>query len=371
MRRVLRVLWALLAWAWLVCAVLTVLELKDVVQFATPQVGRVVRAATWLLVFPASGYFGWSRWLGGSLWAGLAGAVAVGGVTFFMGGILLITGLVRFFGGGSAWHTTHVHTRRGGVFYVQQATRDQAVRDVVLLPLTPWLNVPLPPAWFAVQRWAPVHKAFAYFGPDSTQQAREDQRADRFRYCTRQNARFDSLDRQGLLPPQVLPAATQQGAGTFGCRLGPRVWSVPLRPAPEPIDCSTTWSGAWTGRDDSTHFYLNATRIYEHLQLVLPYPLPRAPGTYPATLYVMWPWQSRGPQHPTWRSAPRSVRVTLTRLDTVAHVIAGTFTGTLYWLAPDEEKPGQPVPYRRRHRVPVRQGRFDLRYTPGIGHFRP
>lgn len=78
MKPVLRVLWSVVAWAWVLAIVLVVLELNETIEFASPLVGMVVRAVPWLLVFPASRYFGISGWVGGSMWGALVSSVVVG-----------------------------------------------------------------------------------------------------------------------------------------------------------------------------------------------------------------------------------------------------------------------------------------------------
>lgn len=363
-----RILWHLVAWSWLACVALALLQLTDSIEIAKP-VSIGLRVAIFLLVVPASRYFG-LRWLGRTLWVGLLGLTVLGIITFFAGGFLLFYFPYKFFIDTDPWKTTFVHSSRGNLRYVKQTNGDDT-RDIVLVPLTPWVNVLRPPAAFDVQHWTPINKDLVYLGPDSAQQTAEDRRAYRFRFCTRQRVRLDSLDRLHRLPAQVLPAATRQGAGTLGCVLGQRVWCVPLRPAPEPTNCSATWAGAWKGFDDSTNFVLQGKRIYENFYISLPYPLPRKPGTWPATISIVWPWQSGNSEPATWLSAPRAALVTITRLDTVAHVIAGTFTGTLYRPYPkDRKKPKRP-PYGQMESIRVSQGRFDLPYEPGLHYATP
>ena len=373
MKTLLRLLWGLLAWAWLLCTLLTLLELADTIELATQQVRIVVRVTIWLLVIPFSRHFGISRWLGRSMWAALLSTVVVGVITFAVGGVFLLYVIIGFFVGTGSWNTTLVHTSRGMVRYVRQERGPDDKRDIVLLPVTPWLNVPLPPTWFNVQHWAPVHKNFAYFGPDSAKQGAEDRRAYHFIYCTQQRNRLDSLDRLHQLPAQALPPATQQGAGTMGCLLGPQVWCSPLRPAPEPTNCSTAWAGAWRELNGTTYFGLHVSRIHESIYVRLPYPLPHEIGHWPATLSVVWPWQLAGKQPATLFSAPHTVVVTITRLDTVAHVISGTFAGTLYRYRtyPAGSRQAKALSSTQLESIPVSQGRFDLPYEPGMHYATP
>jgi len=373
MRTLLRLLWGLLAWAWLVCTLLTLLELTDTIGFATPQVGITVRAATWLLVIPFSSHFGISRRLGCGMWAALVGSVGLGVLTFFLGGFVILYFVGGFFFGHGSWYTTLVHTSWGIVRYVRQGNGPRNERDIVLLPVTPWLNVPLPPTWFDVQHWTPVHKSFAYFGPDSAKQGAEDRRAYHFIYCTQQTNRLDSLNRLHLLPAQALPPATQQGAGTLGCVLGQQVWCSPLRPAPEPTNCATAWAGAWRQFNGTTYFGVHVSRIHESLSIHLPYPLPREIGRWPASLWVTWASQSDGKRPATLFSAPHTVVVTITRLDTVAHVISGTFAGTLYRYRsyPAGSSKSKALSSIQLESIPVSQGRFDLPYEPGMHYETP
>jgi len=130
MRTLLRLLWGLLAWAWLVCTLLTLLELTDTIGFATPQVGIAVRAATWLLVIPFSSHFGISRRLGCGMWAALVGSVGLGVLTFFLGGFVILYFVGGFFFGHGSWYTTLVHTSWGIVRYVRQGNGPRNERDI-------------------------------------------------------------------------------------------------------------------------------------------------------------------------------------------------------------------------------------------------
>ncbi len=372
MEKIVRTARSIVAWVWLLSILLALLELRGTIEFSSPQLCAVVRAIPWLLVFPASQHFGISRWLGCSLWLGLVGVAVLGVLTFFMGGILLIQALFFFFGGANAWNTSFVYSEANFARYVKQVDishRDS--RDIVLLSITPWVRIPVAPSIFDVQHWTPVQKDFAYFGPDSAKQRAEDQRASRFRFCTKQRARLDSLDRLHLLPPQVLLPATQQGAGTLGCVLGRQVWCVPMHPAPEPIDCSATKAMGWETMNGHVSFIMQADRLYDSFYIDLPYPLPRKPGNWPATLSIVWAWRSANNQPATWGSAPGAAVVTVTRLDTVAHIIAGTFTGTLYRPYPKDRTKRKKIPYGQMERMQVSQGRFDLRYEPGLYHETP
>lgn len=369
MRTVLRVLWGVVAWAWVLDIVLVVLEWKETIEFASPLVGMVVRAVPWLLVFPASRYFGISGWVGGSMWGALVSSVVVGVVTFFVGGILIMMGLLYYFSGASTWSTTLVHARQGNMRYVRQINRAQDTRDIVLRPLTPWFNIPVLPAAYDVQRWTPVHKDIAYFGPDSTKQALADQRARQYRLCTQQRVRLDSLEKRHLLPTQLLPAATRRGAGTLGYLLGPRVWCAPLHPTPEPSICTYVWGAARQMEGDSATFWVEADHLFERFSISLPYPLPATAGKWKAGLSLE---QSRhGDGFDYWYSSPQSTVVTITHLDTVAHVIAGTFSGTLYLPYPKDMNSTKKLVYSKMQHLLVRQGRFDVQYTPGVYHMRP
>ena len=359
-----------MAWAWLLSIVLVVLELSDIIEFAQPWLGVVLRAMPWLLVYPASHYFGLGRWLGHTMWLGLLGTVVVGVVTLFIGGFYLLAVPYFFFGGARNWHTTYVYSKQGNKLYVkQQDFRHRDTRTIVLLPVTPWFNIPLDSTTYAVQRWTPVRKNFAYFGPDSAKQGTEDRRAFRYRSCSKQTARLDSLDQRHLLPPQVLPAATRQGAGTLGCVLGKRVWCAPLLPIPKPNYCKFVWGGARQMQGDTAFFLLEADRLYERLSISMPYPLPQKPGRWRANLALEQPDGNHRTNY--WYSAPNSTVLTITRLDTVAHIMAGTFSGTLYLPYPKDMNSTKKIPYSQLQHMSVSQGRFDLQYTPGVYQLGP
>lgn len=120
---------------------------------------------------------------------------------------------------------------------------------------------------------------------------------------------------------------------------------------------------------DSATFWVEADHLFERFSISLPYPLPATAGKWKAGLSLE---QSRhGDGFDYWYSSPQSTVVTITHLDTVAHVIAGTFSGTLYLPYPKDMNSTKKLVYSKMQHLLVRQGRFDVQYTPGVYHMRP
>jgi hypothetical protein len=340
-------------------------------NFAYPAVAAIVRLLTWFLVFGVDADLGTNRGLIRLLWWPLLGSLLFGIVTFFWGGIYILGFLFLFFGGGNTyWHSTQVLTRDGARLYVTQQSIDLPMhqgidqREVVLIPVTNWFYLLLPPTAFAVTSWTPVNRPAVYFLADSSQQLQKDQALQQDLRCKARLRVLDSLDRANRLPPAVLPALTQHGANTVGCLVQGKVWRNHLGPdslgaCPQDPVFACRVRDPKPGLPD-THLRILARRgMSQLLYLELAYPLPRVPGVWPlhVTLRVYEPATRTYTQ---WESRPASVRLTLTALDSTRQVVAGTFSGRLYAMDPRSA--------RQRRTLSLQQGRFDCGYSTWVAN---
>lgn len=188
-----------LAWLWVLCAGLAVLEFLGVIQLTSHPATLAVRWGMWGLAWPAGRQFARLQPVPYALWAGLLGVAGLWVLSFFIGIFGLFTQLpgqyaYSFFLGdgdesGPPWHTSYVYYRRGRALLVSQTysplTGGQAdTRAARLTPLTPllyWVS-PLPPGqWtpaekadLARQGWVKVDRFTTYFSLDPAEQRRLD-----------------------------------------------------------------------------------------------------------------------------------------------------------------------------------------------------
>lgn len=369
LERLLRLLSYLCTALWVLCAALTGLEAFGLLGFATPSVGALVRALTWLLVFGLSPH-GVRKWLARVLWWPLLGYIVLGVVTFFWGGFYLLGYLVVLGSGHSTyWETTQVVARRGAWLYVTQRSYEKPMtrsygsyeeRQRVLIPFTRWFYLLRSPGDFAVARWTPINRPASYFLADSTHQLHLDRAQQQRRQCAHNLRALDSLDRLHRLPTARLPAATQRGANTVGCLLQGQVWRNQLGPdslgsCPQPPAYAFR---VYRGLDRDTDLRIAAHRgVSQGLYLLLPYPLPATPSAWPVkvTLVVQAPG---APQAAVWVSRAQSVSLTLTAIDVGKEVLAGTFHGTLYAQEPKRTQ--------RPRTLSLQAGRFDVKYSTWV-----
>lgn len=156
-----------------------------------------------------------------------------------------------------------------------------------------------------------------------------------------------------------LPKATQTGANTFGCRLNGEPW-LPNgyhRMSGEVVKVSASYetTGACAGCFCVGAF--RRERVYDDIELVVN-KLDHV-GTYPLNTTNHWsqPWIAGGRYRPLQPSSTdyltdslRTGTLTITRLDTVARIISGTFTFSAHQTG------GTQV-------ASVTDGRFDVSYS--------
>lgn len=153
--------------------------------------------------------------------------------------------------------------------------------------------------------------------------------------------------------PDPAPSATQTGAGTFACKVDGREWTGAERfnstgnlPA-----VAASWAGGTLEIRSQRALSSGGGYLNLHLESV------NGPGTYPVTV----PQQGTGPMvlltytddNATGTvynvAAPHSGTITITRFDTNAHVVSGTFEGTVV----------SPGPNPASHQLT--EGRFDAK----------
>jgi hypothetical protein len=219
-------------------------------------------------------------------------------------------------------------------------------------------------------------KPNASFSFDADEQKMLD--ADRLaeQRCLADKNRLDSLAQAGHFIGLTLPAATQQGANVFGCLVDNEVWRDydTCFDGHSCIDCGARgWLQPIPGHKQGYKFgvraFLNNGPTEKELWLYLP--LVTGLGTYrlgrkeliadadkanaEAARLILAENEQRE-EHRTVRVSydntldPLST-VTITRFDTVAHIVAGTFVGAV----------------KRRDSVQVvkviSKGRFDVHYN--------
>lgn len=210
-----------LAGLWVLCMVLTLLDLLGIMQVTNRAVASWLHVGVWVLVWPAAARVALLRPLPYVLWGGLLAVIGLWCASFFIGIVGLFTQIpgqyaYAFFLDGGAdtrlpWETTQVHYQRGQSLLVGQYYsvfwRDEVDwRTVRLTPLTAlfyWVS-PLPvgqwspaeEAELARQGWVPVDRPIAWFSPDPAEQRRLDGQRAR----EKAEARRDSLEAERLYP---------------------------------------------------------------------------------------------------------------------------------------------------------------------------
>ncbi|MCR5890347.1 DUF6252 family protein [Hymenobacter sp. J193] len=166
-------------------------------------------------------------------------------------------------------------------------------------------------------------------------------------------------------PEPQLPAATQTGAQTAGCKVNGTNWvpvNVDLFTSPPIVahyngdsqNHQFTLSLSYSSADKDSPLYDTSV----HLSVLDV----RAPGSYvldqvarpelanTAPSYASFIYEAPSPSTPLFTGPQHLGQIVITRLDTVAHVIAGTFEFTA------QERNGSAT-------VQVTEGRFDVKYT--------
>lgn len=372
-----------LASLWVVSIGLTLADWFTPLEMASPYLQSAAHCGIWLLAFPAARQFGWPAKWPRRLWQGsvlLAAAACL--LTFvYIGFAMLYAGAVFFFP-VSRWKTTYVYFQRGKTVVAdqQQKIGGAKTRRVVLHPVTPLLQwvellpyqargVPSVPAGLG---WVVVNKKAADFSFDPFTQLDLNKAREIDRQCWANRRRIDSLAIRGQLPleARTLPAATRHGANTVGCLAGGEVWRNYLI-WPKPGECRQAGAvgivrklqSGQAGVAFSLSAIMRVGNIYRYITLQLPEL--HGPGVYaltndkhetnsPVAAHLMLTKQKTAGYSTTNEDFITTKRfpgtVTITRFDTLARVVSGTFEGSVYDVS---NKVGPLI---------IDQGRFDVKY---------
>jgi len=181
-------------------------------------------------------------------------------------------------------------------------------------------------------------------------------------------------------PLDKMPEATQRGAGTAGCRVDGQLWvarydgtiGVPSSPA-----ASARWAKAGNGTHPlrllfAKETYEDRDAVQNQTRVKLYVPDILRPGTFvfdrPATPYIgLNPTAYAGftygrpsPDQEYLTGPQHTGRLVVTRLDTVARVVSGTFEFTAVEVSGGLTGNGTPVPSGKT--VRVTEGRFDCKF---------
>lgn len=378
----------LLAWIWLACLLLTLADWFSPLEITSQSLKAGVHCSIWLLVYPMSRHFNildtglakmmWRGLIIGSLIACVLAFISV--VAWPLIGVLAppaVAEYLFFSGNGRGWRPDYVYFQRGSSLMLRQREGSTGWRDIQVTPITPFFQwaVPLPtdePSKATSQTpgyagWTAVQKEWAAFTRTPAAQRRlEANWKNNPRYYPRYKAaerREDSLSRLGRLPVAALglPAATQQGANTFGCLFGEardswRDYSycyitdpagevycgigskcTPDYPSPGyrlQIEAKRS-VGAASGSIYITLAHLTGPGVY------------RLGKNTNGNSYLFFEDSNHNSQYTSTANQFSFVRVT--RFDTAAHVVAGIFEGYL-------DKPGN------EQWLLLQRGRFDVNY---------
>ncbi|UOQ77445.1 hypothetical protein MUN84_01645 [Hymenobacter sp. 5516J-16] len=391
-----RSLSGVLARAWLLCLLLSLLEWLTPLAFNNRGMSSGLHCGIWLLSPFVAQRLPKLKWLPQVLWGSLLLSLTLGLLLclwLFGLGIISLSHQYHFFFGTNdshaTWKTEYIYARRNGAVVARQGCQYWSLqginarhsRTVRIRPLTPLMNWITPAEEDHPTGWTVVDKKAVYFSPDSTRQYQADAQQAGQQRCWQEQQRLDST--AGPAPRLELPAATQRGAGTLGFELAGKVW----RNFGHCFDgkvcadyCPARVSGVLENGDPANPIY--SFRIMTELRagparrqrLSLWLTHVKGPGVYEAnspsdarkdynlelydeitdSLYSQAsalgnPEQWTGPTaQPS--QLPDVARVTITRLDADAQILSGTFEGQLRTTDP------------RAKPLPVRKGRFDVQY---------
>lgn len=379
---VINVLTPILAWLWVVCLVLAVGCWVTPLEFAGLYPRTVVHCALWLFIFSAARHFGWPAAWPVRLWLTTI-VVGVVSAVLALGGLPLIFYEASFFLPLNRWQTSHVYFQRRSTLLVDQKKGNigpNTYRRVLLRPVTPLFNwvQELPyqtgsaPPQPAGAGWVTVNRPAADFSLDPAKQRQLDAAKEREKQCWANRRQEDSLAICGQLPleARTLPAVSRQGANTVGCLAGGEVWRNYL----VLVDSGRCRQAGAIGmvrrlstKQKSVEFSLSAImrvgNIYRYITLRLPEL--HGPGRYtlsndahetnsPEAAHLMLTSQKTVDYSTTKNDYITTTRfpgsVSITRFDTTAHIVSGTFQGSVY----DVSNQAGPVT--------ITEGRFDVRY---------
>lgn len=391
---------SVLAWVWVCCLLLTFADWFSPLEMTSQLLSAGVHCGIWLLVYPMSRHFNIIDWgLARFMWRALLIGTPIAWLLAFIGliawplmGLLMppaITEYLFFSGTGPGWKPDYVYFQRGSSLMMGQRSGNTSWRNVQVTPVTSlfqWV-VPLPDdeprkatahttgytGWTAVQKeWDTFVRT-----PAEQRQFEENQRnyplvEAHYKAAER---REDSLAYLGRLPAaaQGLPAATQRGANTLGCLFGEAreswrdyAYCFVSNPVMEVYcgvgsKCTPNFSSPGCNLEIGVNRTIGnnskIANINHHITLYIGnltgpgvYRLGENNGNSSSYLFfegIGGAGEFTGNQYTTTANRLSFVRVT--RFDTVAHVVSGTFEGYL-------DSPGH------EHWLLLLHGRFDINY---------
>ncbi|GGG52912.1 hypothetical protein [Hymenobacter glacieicola] len=358
-----------LAWAWLLCLILTLTDVFTPLEMANSYLRSAAHGGTWLLVFFAARRFSWSYTWPARLWLASVAITLISAVlALWPLGLPFIYYIVSFFAPVQPWQTTYVYFQRGQSVVVDQQHRWQRAhhRRALIEPFTPffqWVDrqpylpynqMPVKPTGTG---WQVVNLTFADSKLEAAEQALVRRRQEDEHCYQELYRRDDSLIRIGRHPELVLPPVSQRGANTLGFRLQSAVWATrACCQEPCPISAVTaSWKKAQL--PNKYDFTLQASPCISHTcqSIYLVVCGVAGPGTYrlgeydAATRTINGSFLRLSDAGGIYLSKP-ALQLTITRFDTVARVVAGTFEASVVSRA--ENAPT----------LAVQQGRFDVHF---------
>ncbi|QIL78443.1 hypothetical protein [Hymenobacter sp. HDW8] len=385
-----------LTYGWSLCVLLTFIDWLTPLEFANQALVTALHWVIWGGAIPLARRWPAMRWLPKLLWRSVLLPLPLWAVLSLWPvgiGLVPISFLYFFFFGTNAspasWQTTYVYARQQHALVAEQTAEPWAgfakpiTRTVKITPVTPLFNWVIGAAGEQHPAgWKVVEKAGIYLGPDSTKQLLADAYKAGQQRCQAEQHVQDSIARISGGPAFTLPPITRHGAGTLGFVLGDEVWR--------------NYRTCFTGTGCTNHCPVQARCVVQDkakgiysLQLEAQLQVGdrqqdftlwvrriTGPGVYQIAHYA--PSEARGTfelllhdrtQDSSYRQStaladqslregpsqavhglPVAAQLLITRFDTTAHIIAGTFTGQLRnthgWSKP----------------MLVREGRFDARY---------
>ncbi|MBX0289388.1 hypothetical protein K3G63_03005 [Hymenobacter sp. HSC-4F20] len=385
-----------LARAWLLCLLLSLLEWLTPLAFSNRGMSSGLHCGIWLLSPFVAQRRPELKWLPRVLWGSVLLSLPLCLLLCLWPygfGIIPLSYQYHFFFGtndsNATWKTEYIYARRSGAvvalqrcqYWSLQGVDAERSRTVRIRPLTPLMNWITPAEEEHPAGWTMVDKNAVYFGPDSAQYYRADALKAGQQRCWQEQQRLDNT--AGPAPRLELPAATQRGVGTLGFELAGKVWrnfghcfdgKVCADYCPARVSCVLengdpanpsysfrimTELRAGPARRQRLSIWLNHVTgpgVYEansptdarnDYNLELYDEVTDSVYSQASALGNSEQWAGPTAQ---FSQVPNVARVTITRLDADAQVLSGTFEGQLRTTNP------------RAKPLPVRKGRFDVHY---------
>ena len=364
-----------LAWLWVLCVLLTLADWYTPLEFTNGYLAAAAHWGIWVLIFFALRHWGWPQQWATKLWAStiVVGLLAL--VNSWMGilgvpGIIIILFGIEFFAPVQRWQTTYTYYQRGTTQLVDQRknapfgeNKHRRVQQRQLLPGWRWVEQELPYRGEGNPPERPAGEGWQWVGlkPDEHRLDPATQSRQQIQQQLDQNRRWAEECAQDLRDQSVgaeLPAATQRGANTLGMLVKGAVWRERACQDTAIHTIVATWEPAHRpGQHDLVIRAYPLSGGHGHSLHLALYGV-TGPGTYypgaynPVTRTTNGSFVRLGsPRGSQLSRSQPPFRVTITHLDTVAHVVAGTFEGQV-------ARSATATPWQ------VELGRFDVRYVP-------